>query len=55
MKDCSIQLTNHPGDFARVAQALAVMSVGGGHAIGRIIPDDIVVARHAFQRSEHQF
>ena len=23
MRDCSIQLTNHPGDFARVAQALA--------------------------------
>ena len=39
MKDCSIQLTHHPGDLARVAQALArrganiralaVVSVGG--------------------------
>ncbi len=47
MKDCSIQLTHHPGDLARVAQALArrganikalaVVSLGG-HAVARIIP-----------------
>ena len=40
MRDCSIQLTNHPGDLGRVAQALArrgvnikalaAMTVGGG-------------------------
>ena len=64
MKDCSIQLTHHPGDLARVAQALArsganikalaVVSVGS-HAIARIIPDDIEVARHAFQAANIRF
>ncbi len=64
MKDCSIQLTHHPGDLARVAQALArrganiralaVVSVGG-HAIARIIPDDIEVARRAFQEANIRF
>ena len=64
MKDCSIQLTHHPGDLARVAEALArfganiralaVVSVGG-HAIARIIPDDIEVARHAFQAANIRF
>ena len=58
MKDCSIELTHHPGDFARVAEALAryganiralaVVSVEG-HVIARIIPDDIEVARRAFE------
>ncbi len=64
MKDCSIQLTHHPGDLARVAQALArrgtniralaVVSVGD-HAIARIIPDDIEVARRAFQAASIRF
>lgn len=64
MKDCSIQLTHHPGDLARVAQALArrganiralaVVSVGG-HAIARIIPDDIEVARRAFREENIRF
>ncbi len=64
MKDCSIQLTHHPGDLARVAQALArrganiralaVVSVGG-HAIARIIPDDIEVARVAFEAANIHF
>ncbi len=64
MKDCSIQLTHHPGDLARVAQALArrganiralaVLSVGG-HVIARIIPDDIEVARRAFQEASIRF
>ncbi len=64
MKDCSIQLTHHPGDLARVAQALArrgtniralaVVSVGD-HAIARIIPDDIEVARSAFQAANIRF
>ena len=64
MKDCSIQLTHHPGDLARVAQALArrganiralaVVSVGG-HAIARIIPDDIEVARRAFKDANIRF
>ena len=64
MKDCSIQLTHHPGDLARVAQALArrgtnikalaVVSIGG-HAIARIIPDDIEVARRAFREANIRF
>ncbi len=64
MKDCSIQLTHHPGDLARVAQALArrganiralaVVSVGGD-VIARIIPDDIEVARRAFREANIRF
>lgn len=64
MKDCSIQLTNHPGDLARVAQALsrrgvnikalAGMSIGGS-AMARILPDDIVVARSALEAAKIRF
>ena len=64
MKDCSLELTHHPGDFARVAQALArrganikalaVISVAG-QAIARIIPDDIEVARRAFAEENIRF
>ena len=64
MKDCSIQLTHHPGDLARVAQALArhganikalaVVSLGG-HAIAHIIADNIEVARRAFQAANIHF
>ena len=64
MKDCSLELTHHPGDFARVAQALArrgtnikaltVVSVAG-QAIARIIPDDIEVARSAFEAANIRF
>ena len=65
MKDLSVQLTNHPGDLARVAQALgrrgvnikalAVVSAGGGVAIARILPDDIVVARSALEEARIRF
>jgi hypothetical protein len=64
MKDCSIQLTNHPGDLARVAQALARRGVNikalaaisvGGTAVARILPDDIVVARSAFEAAGIRF
>ncbi len=65
MKDCSIQLTNHPGDLARVAQALARrgvnikalagVSIGGGAATVRILPDDIVVARSALEAASIRF
>jgi hypothetical protein len=65
MKDCSIQLTNHPGDLGRVAQALArrgvnikalaAISVGGGVAMARILPDDIVVARSALEAANIRF
>jgi hypothetical protein len=64
MRDCSIQLTNHAGDLARVAQAfarrgvnikaLAGMSIGGV-AMARILPDDIVVARSALEAANIKF
>ena len=65
MRDCSIQLTNHPGDLARVAQAfaprgvnikaLAAISAGGGVAMARILPDDITVARSALEAASIRF
>ena len=64
MKDCSIQLSNHPGDLARVAQALGRRGVNikalaaisaGGVAIAHILPDDIVVARSAFEAANIRF
>jgi hypothetical protein len=64
MRDCSIQLTNHPGDLARVAQALGRRGVNikalaaismGGTAMTRILPDDIVVARSAFEAANIRF
>ena len=64
MKDCSIQLTNHPGDLGRVAQVLARRGVNikalaaisfGGVAMARILPDDIVVARSAFEAANIRF
>jgi hypothetical protein len=54
MRDCSIQLTNKPGDLARVAEALArggvnIRALAGlsmnGVALARILPDDIVAAQ----------
>src|SRR3981081_1542010 len=64
MRDCSIQLTNHPGDLGRVAQALARRGVNikalaaisfGGVAIAHLRPDDIVVARSAFEAANIRF
>jgi hypothetical protein len=64
MKDCSIQLTNKPGDLARVAEALARRGVNikalaglsvGGVATTRILPDDIVAARSAFEAASIRF
>lgn len=64
MRDCSIQLTNHPGDLGRVAQALGRRGVNikalaaitvGGVAMARILPDDIVVARSAFEAANIRF
>ncbi len=64
MKDFSIQLTHHPGDLARVAQALsrrggniralAAVSVGD-RAVARIIPDDPNLARRAFRAANIRF
>jgi len=64
MKDCAIDLTHRPGDFARVAEALAHRGVNikalaalsiEGHAIVRILPDDIQAARSAFQAANIRF
>ncbi|MBI4519471.1 MAG: hypothetical protein HY701_01425 [Gemmatimonadetes bacterium] len=64
MRDCSIQLSHHPGDLARVAQALAKRSVNikslaaislGGQAVVRIIPDDIEAARGALEAANIRF
>jgi hypothetical protein len=64
MKDCVIQLSNKPGDLGRVAQALARRGVNikalaalsmGGSAVARILPDDIVVARSAFEAANIRF
>ncbi len=64
MRDCAIRLTNHPGDFARVAQALARRGVNikaiaglalGGDAIVRVLPDDIAAARSALEAAAIRF
>ena len=64
MRDCLIQLTNKPGDLARLAQALAGRGVNikalvalsmDGMAMTRILPDDIVVARSAFEAANIRF
>jgi len=64
MKDCSIQLTDDPGDLSRVAQALARRGVNikalaavafDGSAVARILPDDIVTARAALEAAGIRF
>ena len=64
MRDLSIQLTNNPGDLARVAQALGRRGVNikalaaisiDGKAMTRILPDDIVVARSALEAANIRF
>jgi hypothetical protein len=64
MRDCSIQLGHNPGDLARVADALARRGVNikaisamsiGGTALTRILPDDIVAARSAFETANIRF
>ena len=64
MRDCAIQLSNNPGDLARVAQvlgrrgvnikALAAITVNAT-AMTRILPDDIVVARSALEAANIRF
>ena len=64
MRDCTIQLTNKPGDLARVAEALARRGVNikalaaltvDGMAMARILPDDIVAARSALESAHIRF
>ncbi|HJP59169.1 MAG TPA: ACT domain-containing protein [Gemmatimonadaceae bacterium] len=64
MRDCAIQLSNNPGDLARVAQALGRRGVNikalaaitvNATAMTRILPDDIVVARSALEAANIRF
>ena len=64
MRDCTIKLTDKPGDLARVAEALARRGVNikalaamvvDGMAITRILPDDIVTARSALEAGNIRF
>lgn len=64
MRDCAIQLSNNPGDLARVAQALGRRGVNikalaaitvDARAMTRILPDDIVVARSALEAANIRF
>lgn len=64
VRDCSIKLTNKPGDLARVAEALArrgcnikalAALVVGDVAMTRILPDDIVTARSALEGANIRF
>jgi len=64
MKDLAIQLTHHPGDLARISEALAHRGVNvkalaalrvGPDAVVRILPDDIVAARGALKAGNIRF
>jgi hypothetical protein len=64
MRDCSIPLTDNPGDLARVTQAFARRGVNikaiaalavAGNATVRILPDDIVAARAALEAANIKF
>jgi len=64
MRDCSLQISNKPGDLARVAEALSRRGVNikaiaalsmDGMAIAHILPDDIVGARSAFEAAHVRF
>ena len=64
MKDFAIQLTNRPGDLARVASALAHRSVNiealagvstGGQGVVHILPDDVAAARTALEEVNIRF
>jgi hypothetical protein len=64
MRDCSVQLTHHPGDLARVLEALArhgvnikslAATVIDGQAMVRILPDNLEVARGALEAAGIRF
>jgi len=64
MRDCSIELTNRPGDLARVAEAFARRGVNikaltamtiDGKSLVRILPDDIQNARSALEAASIRF
>lgn len=64
MKDLCVQLTHHPSDLARVARQLASRGVNikalaalkvGAEAMVRILPDDLLAARAAFEAGNVRF
>lgn len=64
MKDLCVQLSHHPSDLARVARVLAGRGVNikalaalkvGAEAMVRILPDDILAARAAFEAGNVRF
>lgn len=64
MKDFSIQLSNHPGEMARVTNALSLKGVNlksvaamslGNQAVLHFIPDDVAAARNALRETNLRF
>ena len=64
MREFTIQLTHHPGELARVANALSLAGVNiksvagmsfGNQAQIRIIPDNVEAARNALQENNIRF
>jgi hypothetical protein len=64
MRDFTVQLTHHPGELARVANALSLAGVNikslaamslGHQAQLRFIPDDVEAARNALQENNIRF
>lgn len=64
MRDLAIQATHHPGELARITNALSLAGVNiksiaalsfGNQALIRIIPDDIDAARGALRDGNIRF
>ena len=64
MRDLSIQATHHPGELARITNALSLAGVNiksiaalaiGNQALIRILPDDFEAARGALQDANLRF
>jgi hypothetical protein len=64
MRDFAVPLTHHPGELARVANALSLMGVNikslaamclGNQAQLRFIPDDVDAARNALRENNIRF
>jgi hypothetical protein len=64
MREVVIQATHHPGELARIANALSLKSVNlkavaalaiGHQGLVRIIPDDMEAARSALQAASIRF
>lgn len=64
MRDFVIQLSHHPGELARVTNALSLQGVNikcvaaitfGHQALLRLIPDDVATARTALRDSNIRF